>query len=197
MLFKRAVLEKIANGEVDRAFRRWKRPTVKTGGRLRTAIGELAIVDVATVAFADLTETDARLAGYPDLTALAGDLSQDADRDIYRILLRIAGTDAREALRNDDALTHAQCVDIIGRLSRFDARMPVERLSASVLAWIEIWPDRRAQDMADEIGIDKAKLKAHIRKLKELGLTESRQVGYRLSPRGQRVLEAFRSEDST
>ena len=31
--------------------------------------------------------------------------------------------------------------------------------------------------------------KADVRKLKELGLTESLPVGYRLSPRGERYLE--------
>ncbi|MEM8823255.1 MAG: ArsR family transcriptional regulator, partial [Pseudomonadota bacterium] len=48
--------------------------------------------------------------------------------------------------------------------------------------------ERRAQDLADEIGLEKPKLKSHIRKLKELGLTESKQTGYKLSKRGQRVL---------
>ena len=43
MLIRREFLEKIASGNVDLAFRRWRRPTVKSGGRLRTAIGMLAI----------------------------------------------------------------------------------------------------------------------------------------------------------
>jgi len=47
MLIKRDILERIAGRKVDLAFRRWKRPTVKTGGRLRTEIGELAIEDRA------------------------------------------------------------------------------------------------------------------------------------------------------
>ena len=42
MLLKRETLEGIASGEITLAFRRWKRPTVKAGGRLRTRIGELA-----------------------------------------------------------------------------------------------------------------------------------------------------------
>jgi hypothetical protein len=41
-----------------------------------------------------------------------------------------------------------------------------------------MWPARRAS--------------RYVRKLKELGLTESLEVGYRLSPRGQVVLDAAR-----
>ncbi|MEL6761809.1 MAG: hypothetical protein AAFP04_15605 [Myxococcota bacterium] len=55
MLIKRAVLDRIVTGEIDRAFRRWKRPTVKSGGRLRTAVGELAIEEVVKVSLESLT----------------------------------------------------------------------------------------------------------------------------------------------
>ena len=39
MLLTRTVLESIAAGSVSLVFRRWRRPTVKTGGILQTAIG--------------------------------------------------------------------------------------------------------------------------------------------------------------
>lgn len=46
-------------------------------------------------------------------------------------------------------------------------------------------PGRRAADLAEEAGVDKAWFKQNVRKLKALGLTESLEVGYRLSPRGR------------
>jgi hypothetical protein len=46
MLFKQAFLDGIRAGTVTVAFRRWQRPTVKAGGTLLTAIGQLSIVDV-------------------------------------------------------------------------------------------------------------------------------------------------------
>jgi hypothetical protein len=46
--------------------------------------------------------------------------------------------------------------------------------------------------MAAEMGLQKKPFKAQGRKLKALGLTESLEVGYRLSPRGARVHQ-FRS----
>ena len=36
---------------------------------------------------------------------------------------------------------------------------PIADLSLNVLTWIEEWPERRAQDLVDEIGMEKSKLK--------------------------------------
>jgi DNA-binding MarR family transcriptional regulator len=60
--------------------------------------------------------------------------------------------------------------------------MPVLRLIAER-------PGVVARDLAVALGRDRASFKADVRKLKELGLTESLQVGYRLSPRGRALLE--------
>ncbi|WP_179221744.1 hypothetical protein [Inquilinus limosus] len=50
-------------------------------------------------------------------------------------------------------------------------------------------PATRAPDLAARFGRDTASFKADVRKLKALGLTESLEVGYRLSPRGRALLE--------
>jgi len=44
-------------------------------------------------------------------------------------------------------------------------------------------------------GQDKISFKLNVRKLKTLGLTESLEVGYRLSPRGIALLDELRSHD--
>lgn len=64
MLIRRHILEAIATGRVQCAFRRWERPTVKTGGTLKTAIGLLRIDRVAQVSLASISAKDAQLAGY-------------------------------------------------------------------------------------------------------------------------------------
>jgi hypothetical protein len=46
----------------------------------------------------------------------------------------------------------------------------------------------RAEDLAHSVGREKQPFKLDVRKLKELGLTESLEIGYRLSPRGEAVL---------
>jgi ribosomal protein S19E (S16A) len=40
--------------------------------------------------------------------------------------------------------------------------------------------------------MEKLRFKARVRQLKELGLTESLEVGYRLSPRGRALLRRLR-----
>ena len=50
------------------------------------------------------------------------------------------------------------------------------------------YPSVRAADLARRIGRDTLPFKRDVRKLKELGLTESLETGYRLSPRGQAYL---------
>ena len=45
--------------------------------------------------------------------------------------------------------------------------------------------------LARHAGRDRAAFKVDVRKLKELGLTESLEVGYRLSPRGEALLRAM------
>ena len=188
MLIKRAILDRIANGEIDLAFRRWKRPTVKPGSRLRSAVGELLIEDVSDVSMRSITTEDARRAGYEHLADLQKELSRRPDGDVFRISLQYLGGDQREQLRNDDSIHDTECKEIVEKIRRIGRKSPVQDLSMIVLKWIERWPGRRAQDLADEIGIEKAKLKTHIRKLKEFGLTESMATGYRLSLRGRRVL---------
>ena len=46
----------------------------------------------------------------------------------------------------------------------------------------------RAGDLADELGRERLPFKTDVRKLKNLGLTISLDVGYRLSPRGEAYL---------
>ncbi|MGH3360901.1 MAG: hypothetical protein ACRDOM_00450, partial [Nocardioides sp.] len=61
------------------------------------------------------------------------------------------------------------------------------------LALIDAHPEVRAPDLAARVGRETAEFKRDVRKLKELGLTESLDIGYRLSPRGEAVVDAGRS----
>ena len=58
-----------------------------------------------------------------------------------------------------------------------------------VLAAIGDHPGLRAADLCRQVGQERLPFKINVRKLKALGLTESLEVGYRLSPRGRAVLE--------
>lgn len=67
MLLKRDLLEEIKAGKVDLVFRRWNRPTVKAGGTLKTKVGLLAIKSVTDMSPEDVTDADARRAGFADV----------------------------------------------------------------------------------------------------------------------------------
>lgn len=185
MLLKRATLEGIAEGRITLAFRRWKRPTVRTGGELRTAIGVLAIHAVDAISESDITEADAHSAGYPARDALLADLNRRPDGDLYRVAVRLAGDDPRTALREQDTLDDDAIEAIDARLARFDRSSRRGPWTETVLRLIEESPGVRAPDLAASLGRETQPFKRDVRKLKELGLTESLEVGYRLSPRGR------------
>lgn len=67
MLLKLELLERIQRGEVDLVFRRWSRPTVKAGGTLKTRLGLLRIGAITDMDPADVSEADARRAGFSDV----------------------------------------------------------------------------------------------------------------------------------
>lgn len=190
MLFKQAILEKIQRGEVRLAFRCWRRPTVKPGGRLRTAIGELAIDAVEPVAAESITEQDAQLAGFADRDALLAELAKRQDGELYRIAFHLAGPDSRHALRANDDLSEPDIAAIAARLKRLDARS--SPWTHSYLRLIADNTGVAASALADAAGVEKALFKRRVRRLKELGLTESLTTGYRLSRRGARFLERVR-----
>ena len=178
MLFKAPVLAAIAEGKVDLAFRRWRKPTVKAGGTLTTPVGVLAIDAIAVVAPETISDADAVRAGYADAAAALAALEGEAP--IHRIAFRLIGEDPRRALRLD--VSSAALDEIETRLARLDARAP---WTAAVLELIAAHPGVRAPDLAARLGRETLAFKIDVRKLKALGLTESLEVGYRLSPRGQ------------
>jgi hypothetical protein len=188
MLIPSHVLDAIADGTVTLAFRRWSRPQVKAGGRLRTAIGELAITAVDIVALDAISSDDAIHAGFPSLQELVEFLASRPDDDIYRIALHLAGPDPRIALREQVALSADERADIARRLDRLDAGVR-GHWTRAVLKLIAAHPAERAADLAALLGRETLVFKTDVRKLKELGLTESLEVGYQLSPRGRAFLD--------
>jgi hypothetical protein len=170
------------------AFRRWRRPTVKAGGRQRTPVGVLAIDAVDAIEPADITEEEARRAGYADRAAVLGELGRHPGGTLYRIAFHRAGDDPRVALRERTDLSDDDWQGIAARLARLDRAGRRGAWTADVLRLIADRPAVRAGDLAASLGRETAPFKVDVRKLKEMGLTESLDVGYRLSPRGRAVL---------
>jgi hypothetical protein len=182
-----AVLRGVSAGSIDRAFRRWDRPRVKAGGRQRTALGVIGFTAVDTVARDELTAVDATRAGFVSIDRLLAVLDRRPERPIFRIGLELVGPDPRVALR--EALPDARELDeIVRRLDRLDEASRHGPWTRVVLTAIAERAGTPAVDLAAAFGRQKMPFKLDVRKLKELGLTESLRPGYRLSPRGESVL---------
>ncbi len=186
MLFKRAILDGIATGGVTLAFRRWRRPTVATGGTLRTPVGVLRIEVIDMIAPGAISDRDARSAGFASADEARACLGPDDGRPVYRIVFRREADDLRAALRNHPPSAR-EAAELAARMARLDGARPAP-WTEKTLRLIATSPGVRAADLAACLDRDRDAFKADVRKLKELGLTESLDVGYRLSPRGQALL---------
>lgn len=191
MLIKNAILERIKSGEISLIFRRWKRPGVKSGGTQMTQLGVLGIDSLDIVTEKQITENDTKAAGFASKKELLADL-YDRDEDIYRIAVHWVGEDPRKALRADDKLDKKGLDEIIEMLRKLDQNSQRGNWTQLYLQIIHDQPNTHAQILAGSIGLDIPRFKPWVRKLKALGLTESLSPGYRLSPRGEKVLEALR-----
>ena len=194
VILRQHFLDGIRNGSVTVAFRRWRRPSVKAGGTLLTAAGLLHIRNVSPVSIDAISDADARRAGYDSRQALVDELNTRTDGTLYRIDLGALEADPRIALRTKRA-SDSDLQNLIVRLERLDARSNGSPWTRRVLDLIEVHPARRAGDLCKMAGQDKMSFKLNVRKLKTLGLTESLEVGYRLSPRGAALLDELRRRD--
>jgi hypothetical protein len=172
-------------------FRRWKRRQVVAGRHYRTAGG---IVEVDTVDLVDssaVTDDDAARAGYLSASALVEDLRGDPEQLVFRICFRrVDGPDPRAELAGTVTLSPDDVVELDRRLDRLDRASNHGPWTAAVLAAIAAQPAVRAGDLADQFGRERLAFKTDVRKLKNLGLTISLEVGYRLSPRGEAYRQA-------
>ena len=193
MLLKNKTIEGIQSGKINLIFRRWKKPGVKKGGTQMTQLGVVGIDDVKVVSENEITDRDAKKAGYGSKSELLEQM-YDRDEDIYKIKVHWVGEDPRKALRVNDKLNKKQVDEIIEKLRNLDQNSQRGTWTQLYLQMIHDQPNTHAAILAGQIGLTIPTFKPWVRKLKALGLTESLRPGYRLSPRGQKVLAALRQK---
>jgi hypothetical protein len=186
MLFRNKDLEAIFAGQRSLAFRRWKRPTVKVGGAVRTAMGMVGIDAIEPIEPTAVTDAEAREAGYKGAAGVIA-MFEAQEGQCYRIRLHPAGPDPRETLREAEP-TPEEVEKIAKRLVKLDGDSP---WTIQVLELIRAQPGVVSTTLAEAIGLPRDEFKERVRKLKGLGLTISLDVGYRLSPRGEAVLASL------
>ena len=175
MLFSADTWSGIADGSITVTYRRWKRPQAVVGHRYRTG-GGFIVVDAVDIV--DESEV-------PEDVVLRGDPSLPVTR--IRFHLDPSDRDPRAELAAD---TEVDVDTITRRLERMDASSPKGPWTRVTLELIRDRPACRAADLAAVLGRERDDWKRDVRKLKELGLTLSLPVGYRLSPRGEAYLRA-------
>ncbi|MGH1493924.1 MAG: hypothetical protein ACRBK7_31775 [Acidimicrobiales bacterium] len=200
MRFTKPFWEGIADGSITVAFRRWKKPTVIAGRPYRTGGGRIEVLAVEVTTLKAISQADATKAGYDSVAdvieQLPVGLHEDGSaRRLYRVeFKRLDEPDPRQVLANDTALGEADIDQIDARLLRFDNASKSGPWTRQTLALIEQHPARRAPDLAEMVGRETKPFKLDVRKLKNLGLTNSLKIGYELSPRGRAYLDISRPE---
>lgn len=194
LLFQKRFHEGLKSGEVTLTFRRWERPHVKPGGRYRChPIGVLVVDSIERVRLADISAADASKTGFASRDELldyirsgpGGDAS--GDTQLFRVELHHGGEEDRVDIALDDELSPDDIAAIKVRLARLDTK---EKWTAATLAIIQKHPRIAASQLARKLGRETLPFKVDVRKLKKLGLTQSFEVGYEISPRGRAYMTA-------
>jgi hypothetical protein len=192
LLFKKPFWEGLQSGAITLTYRRWQKPHVKPRGRYRChPIGVLEVDAIEQVAIGTITADDARRAGFASREALLAYLAElgpvDDATTVYRVELHHGGDGDRVELALADALTPEDVATIRDKLARLDRD---GKWTAKTLALIDKHPRVAASQLAKKLGRETQPFKTDVRKLKKLGLTQSFEVGYEISPRGRAYLAA-------
>jgi len=195
MLFTAATLRGLTEGRVSCTYRRWEVVRPKVGSRFTTSAGVVEVTSIARADEEQLTERDAAEAGFDSVADLIKWCRAKGNGDLYRIGIALAGPDPRIELRRTNNLQAADVAALNAKLDRMD-RAAEQPWTRSTLRQISRLPGVVSTELAAEVGQERRAYKLRVRRLKALGLTESLERGYRLSPRGQAYLAAFDSGPS-
>jgi hypothetical protein len=188
MLFSAATLRGLTEGTVKCTYRRWEVVRPKVGSRFTTSAGIVEVTSITAIDDEYLTAQDAADAGFDSVAALVKWTSGKGRGDLFRIGIVLAGPDPRVALRRSVALAPTDVSALSARLDRMD-RAAEQPWTHSTLRQIQRLPGVVSTDLAAEVGQERRAYKLRVRRLKALGLTESLERGYRLSPRGHAYLK--------
>jgi hypothetical protein len=139
----------------------------------------MSIDSVELIDEREIDDEAARAAGYRDRKELLDNLCREGE--VYRIRFHRIGDDPRIGMRERTVLTSEESTAIAKMFQRNNWAPAYLRLIAEL-------PGTVSTELASRAGVERMAFKQRVRRLKSLGLTESLDIGYRLSPRGEAVL---------
>ena len=185
MLFEQRLREGIHQGHITVALRRWKRSQVVAGHRYRTGLDLIEVESVEITEPAAIGAEQASRAGYATVKDALADLHGDASLPLYLIRFqRVDEPDPRDVLASAATLSADEVKVLAARLDGMDRASERGPWTMTVLRQIADHPGTVSTELASALGWPRQEFKLHVRRLKELGLTISLNVGYQLSPRG-------------
>ena len=193
MMFSVVERRLVEAGRINAIFRRWERARVIPGRSYRTNAGRLIVDGVQVVSPAGISDAEAQVVGRESADQLRAEFRGEPEWPVFRIEFHLdESADARAELAASSPDT-TDLADIATRLARLDRASSHGVWTADTLRAIADRPAVRAPDLAASFGRETAPFKLDVRKLKNLGLTYSLPVGYRLSPRGEAYLRYLQS----
>ena len=174
----------------------------RTGQRPIVAGQGIEVVQIDRVPLGRVTEDEASRAGFATREALleymrgvAGDTLDD-EREVFRVGFQYVGDGDRVSEALVTELGPADVEAIARKLRGYDERSPDGPWTAKTLELIRKNPRVAASKLAAKMGREKLAFKADVVKLKKLGLTQSFEVGYEVSPRGIEFLKRVKTKRS-
>lgn len=178
-------------------FRAWKAAKVVVGNCYRLGPDDAIVVEaVDEVTLGSITAAQARRSGFADVDELLLMLRKSAKSrltsrsKLFRVAFRHERKADPRAERRQDASASA-LEEVAARLERIDRLSRRGSWTNAALELIARHPKMAASKLAPRMQRETGAFKADIRKLKELGLTVSHEVGYSLSPRGRALLRRY------
>ncbi len=200
LLFKSRFHQGLVSGDITLTFRLWPKARVKPGSRYRChPIGVLVVDSVDRVRIEEITDRDSELAGFSDRDTLLNYLQEFSTTrltgsvEVFKVTLHYGGEGDFAGIAQEEEVTDEAFSQLSSRLARMDAASPSGPWTHETMELIENHPRIAASRLAAMIRRETRPFKADVVKLKKLGLTQSFEVGYDLTPRGRVFLDRLRS----
>jgi hypothetical protein len=188
MLFKTRFHEGIQSGEIRCTVRIWKRPHVKVDGRYALGAGAVVVDRIYETRLDDITPALARRCGFTSVVDALKTAKHGTGERVFVIDFHYDGKAGARPKPSTGVVSARELAKLAQRLDAMDRRARSSTWTRETLRAIRARPGVRAADLARDLGRPRDEFKRDVRKLKNLGLTLSLEIGYRLTPKGEALL---------